>query len=68
MSDEDGEKKSRKAKPFFDAKITCPNRECGRSLHVQAFRKTVTPAVPAEVEIEVTVDGAQCTLAGDEDE
>lgn len=64
----ESKKPGRKRKPFFEAKITCPNPKCGRSLHVQAFRKTIRPAVPAEVEIEVTVDGAQVTLGGDEDE
>jgi hypothetical protein len=66
MADEP--KAGRKRKPFFDAKITCPNPQCGRSLHIQAFRKTITAAVPAEVEIEVTVDGAQTTFSGDDQE
>jgi len=50
-------KKGRKPKPFFDGKVKCA--WCNKLNAVKATKKTITPAVPAETEIEVTVEKQQ---------
>jgi hypothetical protein len=57
---EDDNGTGRKRKAFFDQQIRC--KHCGKPNHIKAFRKVVTPAVPAEVEIEVTVEAGDSTL------
>jgi hypothetical protein len=54
------EKSERKPKPFFDEQVKCVH--CGKPNHVKAFRKVVTPSRPAQVEIEVIVEGGDSTL------
>ena len=54
------ESKERKRKAFFDEQVKCVH--CGKPNHVKAFRKVLTPSVPAEVEIEVTVEAGNSTL------
>lgn len=44
----------RNRKPFVDADIQCPN--CNAFLKVKAQREVVQPAVPAKVEIRVSVE------------
>jgi len=48
-------------KPFFEYNITRPS--CSERIHIKAQKKVLTPARPAEVELEVFVEkSAQTTL------
>ena len=49
--------KGKKPKPIIDEDIKCP--WCSKVVKVKVIRKTITPAVPAEKEIEITVEKQQ---------
>jgi hypothetical protein len=52
---------TRKPKPIFDRDLPCA--WCGKPNHVTVNRKVITPAEPAEVELEVLVErSTQATL------
>lgn len=52
---------AKKAKLLFDQDIECA--WCGKSNHVKIRRKVITPAQPAEVELQVSVErSTQTTL------
>ena len=44
----------KKSKPFFEHHVSCPN--CGKILRVKAVRRVITPATPAEVELDVSAE------------
>jgi len=46
------ERKSRK--PFLEHHVVCPG--CGKTLRIVAIRRVITPATPAEIELDVSAE------------
>jgi DNA-directed RNA polymerase subunit RPC12/RpoP len=49
----------RPSKALFDDVINCP--KCSARIHVKAQKETITPAQPAETELNITVELEQQT-------
>jgi len=54
-------KEKKKSRALFDDVIKCPY--CSKRIHIKAEKETITPAVPAETELNITVEkDTQTTL------